>query len=764
MKNLKRFNLSSEYQEFLAGGIERPNVSLVENAWYVHYFPDNGMGDYYTKNEFDTILSNLSTYADRVFGENNTIINLVSGNAISYQNAVNITKISQLTNDAGFLKASDISRYITGVTETDPTVKSWAKTSNKPTYTASEVGALSTSTTLDGVNDGSTRKLSALMPKSGSKVLVTNDYTTTDKNKLAAIAASAQVNTIESIKVNGTAQPISSKAVNITVPTKISQVTNNSGFINSSTTKDFVTTGLVKTQIESYGYTNKTGTITGVQMNGSSKVSNGVANLGTVVQSFKVNDSAATVSNGVASLTIIIPTGLPEVSPSDNGKVLKVVNGSIIAAYDKPDYTKIPFTIEALGSGNITWALSGKTVQYSKNGGSWETMDSETTISVVEGDEVQFNGTNTDYYNNAISTTTQFNVKGNIMSLTDGNDFETADTVNASAFRGLFAACTYLISASDLKLPATTLATYCYAYMFRDCTSLTTAPELPTATLADYCCQNMFRNCTSLTTSPELPTTSLAAYCYDYMFYGCTGLTTAPELPATTAAPHCYSNMFWGCTSLTTAPELPATTLTANCYAYMFYGCTNLTTAPELPATTLATYCYAYMFCNCTSLTTAPELPATTLATHCYENMFRECTGLTTAPEELPATTLADNCYGFMFYNCTSLTTVPEKLPATTLANNCYRGMFRACTNITTAPELPATTLVSYCYYYMFYDCKKLNYIKAMFLTTPSTTLTGNWVNGVASTGTFVKNASASWANNGANSIPTSWTIQTATS
>jgi hypothetical protein len=473
-------------------------------------------------------------------------------------------------------------------------------------------------------------------------------------------------------------------------------------------------------------------------MNGSSKVSNGVANLGTVVQSFKVNDSAATVSNGVASLTIIIPTGLPEVSPSDNGKVLKVVNGSIIAAYDKPDYTKIPFTIEALGSGNITWALSGKTVQYSKNGGSWETMDSETTISVVEGDEVQFNGTNTDYYNNAISTTTQFNVKGNIMSLTDGNDFETADTVNASAFRGLFAACTYLISASDLKLPATTLATYCYAYMFRDCTSLTTAPELPTATLADYCCQNMFRNCTSL--------------------------TTAPELPATTAAPHCYSNMFWGCTSLTTAPELPATTLTANCYAYMFYGCTNLTTAPELPATTLATYCYAYMFCNCTSLTTAPELPATTLATHCYENMFRECTGLTTAPEELPATTLADNCYGFMFYNCTSLTTVPEKLPATTLANNCYRGMFRACTNITTAPELPATTLVSYCYYYMFYDCKKLNYIKAMFLTTPSTTLTGNWVNGVASTGTFVKNASASWANNGANSIPTSWTIQTATS
>ena len=44
-----------------------------------------------------------------------------------------VTKTSQLTNDSGF---------ITGYTETDPTVPSWAKQATKPTYTASEVGAL----------------------------------------------------------------------------------------------------------------------------------------------------------------------------------------------------------------------------------------------------------------------------------------------------------------------------------------------------------------------------------------------------------------------------------------------------------------------------------------------------------------------------------------------------------------------------------------------------------------------------------------------
>ncbi len=50
--------------------------------------------------------------------------------------------------------------YITGYTETDPTVPSWAKESTKPQYTASEVGALPTGTTLDGIADGTTRKLS----------------------------------------------------------------------------------------------------------------------------------------------------------------------------------------------------------------------------------------------------------------------------------------------------------------------------------------------------------------------------------------------------------------------------------------------------------------------------------------------------------------------------------------------------------------------------------------------------------------------------
>lgn len=62
---------------------------------------------------------------------------------------------------------------------------------------------------------------------------ITVDLNTTSGKKIT-IATSAQANVIESIKVNGTAQTITSKAVDITVPTATSDLTNDSGFITAS--------------------------------------------------------------------------------------------------------------------------------------------------------------------------------------------------------------------------------------------------------------------------------------------------------------------------------------------------------------------------------------------------------------------------------------------------------------------------------------------------------------------------------------------------
>ena len=73
------------------------------------------------------------------------------------------------------------------------------------------------------------------------KGLSTNDYTNAEKSKLSGIASGAQVNVIESVKVNGTALTPSTKSVDVTVPTKVSQLTNDSGFQNATQVNSTIT-------------------------------------------------------------------------------------------------------------------------------------------------------------------------------------------------------------------------------------------------------------------------------------------------------------------------------------------------------------------------------------------------------------------------------------------------------------------------------------------------------------------------------------------
>ena len=397
-------------------------------------------------------------------------------------------------------------------------------------------------------------------------------------------------------------------------------------------------------------------------------------------------------------------------------------------------------TIQLNRIGTLT-TLTNASLQYSTdNGETWNDYILGNAITLANvGDSIKFKGTNTTLGVNT-SNCHNFVMTGKIAAKGD----------ITSLFNEI---------GGDMAM-----SSYGCCRLFQGCTSLTSAPKLPATTLAEGCYTIMFQRCTSLTSAPKLPATTLTEGCYSFMFQGCTSLTTAPELPAITLAQSCYQDMFSDCRSLTTAPELPATTLTQFCYSEMFWNCTSLTSAPELSATTLAINCYMGMFQRCTSLTSAPKLPATTLPTYCYNSMFQGCTSLTTAPE-LPATTLTEGCYASMFYGCTSLTTAPE-LPAITLAGRCYQQMFQGCTSLTTAPELPAINLKFYCYSNMFNGCSNLSYIKAMFTTTPSSTpstsYTNNWVSGVKSTGTFIKNSAATWTTTGVNGVPSGWTVQTA--
>ena len=159
---------------------------------------------------------------------------------------------------------------------------------------------------------------------------------------------------------------------------------------------------------------------------------------------------------------------------------------------------------------------------------------------------------------------------------------------------------------------------------------------------------------------------------------------------------------------------------------------------------------------NCNALWNYEDLNAP-LKPYCGYLMFGWCASLITAPE-LPSTVLSAGCYSYMFQWCTGLTAAPE-LPATELASRCYAYMFEKCTSLVAAPELPATTLARECYLYMFLNCINLNYIKCLAVDNSATDCTFNWVSGVSSTGTFIKNPSMTSWTTGNKGIPTGWTV-----
>lgn len=171
-------------------------------------------------------------------------------------------------------------------------------------------------------------------------------------------------------------------------------------------------------------------------------------------------------------------------------------------------------------------------------------------------------------------------------------------------------------------------------------------------------------------------------------------------------------------------------------------------------------YAFYKLFSGNTYLINAENivLPATTLSTYCYGYMFNGCSSLTIAPLILPATTLKGSCYRRMFYSCSGLTTAPE-IHATTQASYACQYMFYSCSSLRTAPALHATTLVSYCYQYMFRYCSSLNYVKSMAVDISATNCMQGWLQGVAASGTFVKNSEATWEVSGDSGIPSGWTV-----
>ena len=369
-------------------------------------------------------------------------------------------------------------------------------------------------------------------------------------------------------------------------------------------------------------------------------------------------------------------------------------------------------------------------------------------------------------------------------------------------YTSMFKGCTSLTQAP--ALPATNISGLAYYSMFQGCTSLVQAPELPATNLSENCYAYMFKDCTNLNYVKALFTgdpnklSSLTGWLDNVSPTGTfikskdatwtneqakipTGWTVQVE-GGVTPEPEperdylCFTST--GDSNVSMLQVNEPTDISKNKVIqyklndgqWQIWDLSAISLVDgdkmyvksddEIPIAEGLTHKRFVMTGSIAASGNVMSLFnfSTTLKNYAFYGLFELCTSLTQAPA-LPATTLAPSCYSDMFSGCTSLTTAPA-LPATTLTINCYQNMFYGCTSLIQAPELPATTLADGCYYSMFTDCSKLNYVKAMFTTDPFG-ITNYWLYGVSETGTFVKNASATWTNNDAG-IPSGWTVQTA--
>lgn len=299
----------------------------------------------------------------------------------------------------------------------------------------------------------------------------------------------------------------------------------------------------------------------------------------------------------------------------------------------------------------LAGSMSDITIEYSTDKTNWTSVTlstsgtTSTSIMINKGQPTYIRGNNSAY---ATSSSNYFHfrcpgysvVGGNIMSLVYGDNFKGQTTLSSSyAFNSLFKSAGYLMSISNLRLPATSIPRYAYQNMFNNDKFTDMIPEIPATYVDYYGMSGMFSGCTSLDSVPDLSTvTRVNGYAFANMFSNCKSLTVLPDFHNVTQidywAPWRYT--FSGCTSIVDArwnvngtrllPDHLTVSGGGSAYEQMFQGCTGLINAPELTEINPHAGEYNNMFNGCTNSSFLNIYThATSLGTNYFADIVKNC-------------------------------------------------------------------------------------------------------------------------------------------
>lgn len=183
--------------------------------------------------------------------------------------------------------------------------------------------------------------------------------------------------------------------------------------------------------------------------------------------------------------------------------------------------TNTPLTFKSTGATTVAFNYNAK---YSKNDESWQNYSSNTAISLSDGEKVAFSAD----FGQSKYLAPFFNSTGEGKLKVYGN---THSIINTEPSTGIafpcFSNCPNLVDATLLSLPLSSVGEYQYDSMFKDCAQLTAGPAiLPAKRLGRFAYNRMFSGCVSLIKSPIIAATTLGDSSLAYMFADCTSLSS----------------------------------------------------------------------------------------------------------------------------------------------------------------------------------------------------------------------------------------------
>jgi hypothetical protein len=299
----------------LSGGTVNGNVKISGSTNYLRV--NNGGSSKTATLYGDSLaLGNIvlmNPNAASVFGANNIVFQQKDGK---------VALLSDVPTEANIEASGFTKNALTGYTETDPTVPSWAKAANKPSYTAAEVGAMATSERGNYLTTATTIPTEASIEASGFTKNALTGYTETDPT-VPSWAKAANKPTYTAAEVGAMA------------------TSERSNYSTTAHTHTAAEVGAMATSERSNYLTTATTIPTESTISSSGFTKNGITGI-------NVNGTASTVTNGVADITI--PSGLPAVTATDNGKILQVVNGAWALVTPTTVYTGTDVPLSSVGN------------------------------------------------------------------------------------------------------------------------------------------------------------------------------------------------------------------------------------------------------------------------------------------------------------------------------------------------------------------------------------------------------------------------------